>query len=83
MYDFTFLVAVIISLTELTKRVTPLRKKFLPLIPLSLGIIASILYVDGIWQDKLMIGVILGLSAAGLFDQSKILDRTSEEEERR
>jgi len=74
MYDLDLIVAVIISLTELVKRVLPLHKKFLPIISLIFGVIAAVVYVEGKLQERILTGIVLGLTASGLFDQTKIVE---------
>jgi len=73
MVDIALLIAVVIALTELFKRVFNVSGRYLPLISLLLGLIAGIIYLDGALADTILQGIIIGLSASGLFDQSKIL----------
>lgn len=68
-------IAVIVGLVELAKRLEWLKPKYLPLLSLVLGIAAGLIYFEGPIQNKVIFGVILGLSAAGLFDQSKIITK--------
>ena len=72
-------VAVIMGLVQLTKKLEWLPAKYLPLLSLILGIVAGIIYFKGPIQNKVMFGIILGLSAAGLFDQSKIITKEGDE----
>lgn len=73
MIDIALLIAVVIALTEVGKRTFKVDKKYLPLLSLGLGIIAGIVYLDGSVKDVILQGIIVGLSASGLFDQSKIV----------
>jgi len=73
MIDIALLIAVVIALTEVAKRTFRVDKKYLPLLSLGLGIIAGIVYLDGSVKDVILQGIIVGLSASGLFDQSKIV----------
>ena len=73
-------VAVIMGLVELVKRLDWLPAKFLPLLSLILGIVAGIVYFEGAIENKVMFGIILGLSAAGLYDQSKAFKSIEKEE---
>ena len=68
-------IAVIIGLVQLTKKLEWLPVKYLPLLSLILGIVAGVIYFEGEIQNKVMFGIILGLSASGLFDQSKIITK--------
>lgn len=73
MYDLALIVAVIVALNEVIKRVFDINHKYLPLTALIFGVIASVLYVDGGVDHKIFTGVVMGLTASGLFDQSKII----------
>ena len=46
--------------------------KYLPVIALVLGVLTGIFYVEGDIKEQILYGVMIGLSASGLFDQSKI-----------
>lgn len=72
-------VAVIMGLVQLTKKLEWLPAKYLPLLSLILGIVAGVIYFEGPIQNKVIFGIILGLSAAGLFDQSKIITKEGDE----
>jgi len=71
-------VAVIMGLVQLVKKLEWLPAKYLPLLSLVLGVNAGIIYFDGPIENKVMFGIILGLSAAGLYDQSKITKKDGE-----
>lgn len=71
-------IAVIVGLVELTKRLEWVRPKYLPLLSLILGIAAGIIYFEGDFKNRIMFGIVLGLSASGLFDQSKIMKKEDE-----
>lgn len=72
-------VAVIMGLVQLVKKLEWFPAKYLPLLSLILGIVSGIIYFEGPIQNKVMFGIILGLSAAGLFDQSKIITKGEDE----
>lgn len=74
MYDLALIVAVIIALTELVKRTLPIDKKYLPIISLAFGILAGVVYVAGSIEERIFTGLVLGLTASGLFDQTKIVE---------
>jgi len=67
------LVGLTIGLTEVIKRTSSLDKKYLPLVSLLFGIALSVVWVEGSIKDGLLQGIIVGLSASGLFDQTKIV----------
>lgn len=68
-------IAVIVGLVELTKKLEWLKPKYLPLLSLVLGIAAGLIYFEGQIKEKVIFGIVMGLSAAGLFDQSKIITK--------
>ena len=74
MIDIALLIAVVVALTELGKRTFKVPARYLPLLSLVVGILAGILYLDGGLKDVILQGIIIGLSASGLFDQSKIME---------
>lgn len=72
MIDIALLIAVVVALTELFKRLgTP--NKYLPLISLAIGLLAGVFYLDYALKEQVLYGVIIGLSASGLFDHTKII----------
>lgn len=74
MFDVALLIAVVVALTELVKQLN-VAKKYLPLVALLLGLVAGIFYVDGSVKEQVLYGIMIGLSASGLFDQAKILKK--------
>lgn len=73
MFDIALLIAVIVALTQLMKNFIP--NKYLPGLSLVLGVITGIFYVEGDIKTQIMYGLMIGLSASGLFDQSKIVTK--------
>jgi len=73
MYNLALFVAIVTGLTEVIKRVTPIKNRYLPLFSLGLGLLASVFYYAGSIQDKVFVGIVIGLAASGLFDHSKIM----------
>lgn len=69
------IIAVIIGLVELVKRLEWLPVKYLPLLSLVLGVIAGVIYLEGTLKIKIILGIVMGLSACGLFDQSKLITK--------
>ncbi len=65
------LIPIIMALGELWKKVFGDKvKKFIPLINLTLGIAGGILYSDNL-KEGILNGIILGLSASGLYSTAK------------
>lgn len=76
MFEIAIVIAVVVALTEFVKRIDVVPAKYLPAISLVLGILAGIFYVDvPALSEKVMFGLMIGLSASGLFDQSKIVKK--------
>lgn len=72
-------VSVIIGLVQLVKQLGWLHEKYMPLLSVVLGIIAGVIYFEGEITVRIMFGIILGLSASGLFDQTKIATKGRDE----
>ena len=70
LFELAVIVAVISGLTEGFKKYIP--KKYTPLVALALGIIGGILFVDGLIQERIFIGIAMGLASCGLFDITQI-----------
>lgn len=76
MFEITIIIAVVLALTEFVKRMEWIPVKYLPAVSVVLGLLAGIFYVDvSTIQEKIMFGLMIGLAAAGLFDQSKIITK--------
>lgn len=74
MIELGMIVAVIIGLGEVVKQVgVPV--KYLPVVSLILGVVGGIFFTDGEMAEKALTGVMLGLSASGLYDQSKLITK--------
>ena len=73
--DIAIIIAVVIGVTQLVKglKIVPIR--FLPLVSLIIGVAAGLLYGDGDLKTNILVGIMVGLSASGLFDQTKILTK--------
>ncbi|WP_141431424.1 holin [Bacillus sp. 03113] len=75
MFEITIIIAVVLALTEFVKKMEFIPTKYLPAVSLVLGLLAGVFYVGGSIQEKVMYGLMIGLSASGLFDQSKIIKK--------
>jgi len=74
-YSLPIIVAAILSINEVLKRVG-VPKKFIPLVSLGTGMLGAVFIVpEATIQLTLFKGVLLGLSAAGLFDITKVAKR--------
>ena len=74
MIDIALLIAITMALTELVKHLG-MSKKYLPLFSLAIGIVAGIFYLDMVLKEQILFGIMIGLSASGLFDQTKIIKK--------
>lgn len=75
MFEITVIVAVIIGVSELLKKLEFIPARFIPLLTVVLGTGAGFIWLDGDIKTKLFYGIVIGLSAAGLYDQSKIVTK--------
>ena len=67
-------VPVILALVEMLKK-SGLSSRFAPIVSLALGIVFGFVWVEGDWMLKLGAGIILGLSASGLYSGTKAVVR--------
>lgn len=75
MFELAILVAFVLAVTELAKIINIFNAKYLPLFSLGFGLLVGLTYLDFSVKENALIGAMIGLSAAGLFDQSKILTK--------
>ena len=71
MIETGLMVAVIIGIIELFKQLKVIPDKFLPLVSLALGIIFAIIWSGLPFPDSLLQGLVIGLSACGLYSGTK------------
>jgi hypothetical protein len=75
MIEFGIIIAVLIGLSQVAKQLG-LPNKYVPLMNLILGVVAGLTATDvPTLQEKIILGAMIGLSASGLFDQSKIITK--------
>jgi NhaP-type Na+/H+ or K+/H+ antiporter len=74
MVELGILIAVLIGIGQVAKQLG-LPSKYLPLINLVLGIVGGLTILDGTVAEQVVYGAAMGLSASGLFDQTKIVTR--------
>ncbi|WAA10038.1 holin [Fervidibacillus albus] len=79
MFELAFLISIVTALTEVVKRFGWVKKNYLPAVSLIFGMVASFTYVNAeTIREKVMYGLIIGLSASGLFDQTKMITKKDE-----
>ncbi|PGM95324.1 holin [Bacillus cereus] len=74
MIEITAMIGVIVGLSQIAK-ITGLQTKYIPLFNLSLGIMLGVLFLSEDIKMNIFQGMIIGLSASGLFDHTKIIKR--------
>ncbi|UTI42091.1 hypothetical protein [Niallia sp. RD1] len=69
MYDVA-IIPLILALVELLKRVG-FPVKYTPVVALVLGVGFGLVYIDGDIKQSIIVGLMLGLSASGLYSGTK------------
>ncbi|UOY92908.1 holin [Ectobacillus sp. JY-23] len=69
-----YLIAVIIGLSQVVKGLG-LQAKYIPLLNVALGVLLGVFFLPAGVQENILGGIVVGLSASGLFDQSKIIKK--------
>jgi hypothetical protein len=73
MIEIGVYIVIITGISQVIKNIG-LETKYIPLLNLVLGLLISTFFMTDLsLQERLLQGLIIGLSASGLFDQSKIL----------
>lgn len=67
-----YLIAVITGLSQIIKGLG-LEKKYIPAANVALGILLGVFFLPAGIKENILSGLIVGLAASGLFDQSKIM----------
>ncbi|MGS2746004.1 holin [Bacillus zanthoxyli] len=74
MVSLAVMIGIIVGLSQISKTIG-LQKKYVPLLNLTLGIVLGVLFLDGDIKTNVFQGIIIGLSASGLFDHTKIIKK--------
>ncbi|EOO77700.1 hypothetical protein [Bacillus nitratireducens] len=74
MVSLAVMIGIVVGLSQIVKTVG-LQTKYVPLLNLTLGIVLGVLFLDGDIKTNVFQGIIIGLSASGLFDHTKILKK--------
>ena len=73
MLEIGIFIAIIVGVSQIIKKLG-IKPKYIPLFNLALGLLMSAFFMtDLTMQERILLGFIIGLSASGLFDQTKIL----------
>lgn len=74
MIEITAMVGAVIGLSQIAKT-NGLQTKYIPIFNLTLGIILGVLFLSQDIKMNIFQGMIIGLSASGLFDHTKIIKK--------
>ncbi|MBJ7945080.1 holin [Bacillus cereus group sp. N24] len=74
MFEITVMIGVVVGLSQIAKTVG-MQIKYVPLLNLTLGITLGVLFLSQDIKTNVFQGTIIGLSASGLFDHTKIIKK--------
>ncbi|HDR7258754.1 holin [Bacillus cereus group sp. MYBK71-2] len=77
MVSLAVMIGIIVGLSQIVKTIG-LQTKYVPLLNLTLGIVLGVLFLDGDIKTNVFQGIIIGLSASGLFDHTKIMKKDAD-----
>ncbi len=65
MLEFSVMIAIVMSLSEIVKRIGFINNKFLPIINLAMGIVISVAYSGDNLKEAIILGIAIGIAASG------------------
>ncbi|CAM4057617.1 holin [Bacillus albus] len=74
MVSLAVMIGIVVGLSQIVKTIG-LQTKYVPLLNLTLGIVLGVLFLNGDIKTNVFQGIIIGLSASGLFDHTKIMKK--------
>ncbi|PGB80963.1 holin [Bacillus toyonensis] len=74
MFSLAVIIGIVVGLSQIAKTIG-LQTKYVPLLNVTLGIVLGVLFLDGDIKTNVFQGIIIGLSASGLFDHTKIIKK--------
>ena len=74
MIEITAMIGVVVGLSQIAKT-NGLQTKYIPILNLTLGIVLGVLFLSQDIKMNILQGMIIGLSASGLFDHTKIMKK--------
>ncbi|MGE6847720.1 holin [Bacillus tropicus] len=77
MVSLAVIIGIVVGLSQIVKTIG-LQTKYVPLLNLTLGIVLGVLFLDGDIKTNVFQGIIIGLSASGLFDHTKIMKKDAD-----
>ncbi|PEI64239.1 holin [Bacillus toyonensis] len=78
MVSLAVIIGIVVGISQIGKTVG-LQTKYVPLLNLTLGIVLGVLFLGGDIKTNVFQGIIIGLSASGLFDHTKIMKKDVDE----
>jgi hypothetical protein len=77
MVSLAVIIGIVVGLSQIVKTIG-LQTKYVPLLNLTLGIVLGVLFLGGDIKNNVFQGIIIGLSASGLFDHTKIIKKDAD-----
>ncbi|HDR7782385.1 MULTISPECIES: hypothetical protein [Bacillus] len=77
MIEITVMIGVVVGLSQIAKTVG-MQTKYVPLLNLTLGITLGVFFLSQDIKTNIFQGIIIGLSASGLFDHTKIIKKDAD-----
>ncbi|PHE86018.1 holin [Bacillus pseudomycoides] len=77
MIEISIMIAVVVGLSQIAKTIG-LQTKYIPLLNLTLGIVLGVLFLPQDLKMNVFQGIIIGLSASGLFDHTKFMKKDAD-----
>ncbi|MBC6974868.1 holin [Bacillus sp. Xin] len=77
MVNLAVMIGIVVGLSQIAKTIG-LQTKYIPLVDLTLGIVLGVLFLPQDLKMNVFQGIIIGLSASGLFDHTKILKKDAD-----
>ncbi|PEB21789.1 holin [Bacillus toyonensis] len=74
MVSLAVMIGIVVGLSQIVKTIG-LQTKYVPLLNLTLGIVLGVLFLEEGIKTNVFQGIIIGLSASGLFDHTKIMKK--------
>ncbi|MEM5627346.1 holin [Bacillus wiedmannii] len=74
MIEITAMIGVVVGSSQIAKT-NGLQTKYIPILNLTLGIMLGVLFLSQDIKMNILQGMIIGLSASGLFDHTKIMKK--------
>ena len=71
MLELSVTVGIVVGLSEVVKRATPIPGKYIPVVNLVLGIALCVFTASGDLRTAAVEGIIVGLTASGLYSSGK------------